>query len=438
VAWCVFGGLTLGIAVGAAPVVVAAVVPAVAMALGLAALHRFLLRSDDPVDAKRVLWWTFMAFAGHVLLGLLVRSSSAVIEYLGGDALTYHDLAVELLHHWTSGSPGPSLPNGKEGFYVLLAAIYWLFGPHPVAGVVVNAALGAAIVPLTYDTTRRLFGHRAARYVGPILVLLPGIFIFSSQLLKEAAVLCLFAIIVNAAVRLLETTTFVRSATLALSLALLFTFRGPVGLMTAGSIVVALAFGRTRLLTGLWTGVSAAVMLAVLVLAVGLGHSGYNATVETDLDQVQNVRLDSATSSATGYDVSADVSTVGGVIRYLPKGLMSFALGPYPWQLRGLRRAPLVPDVLIWWALLPSLWRGLRNARSHGGRRILVCVLPALAVSVLVALAVGNFGTIVRERMQVVLLLTPILALGLALRSGAVEEVPPAVASTTTGELALR
>jgi hypothetical protein len=71
---------------------------------------------------------------------------------------------------------------------------------------------------------------------------------------------------------------------------------------------------------------------------------------------------------------------------------------------------------VVWWALLPSLFVGLRTAWRRSGRTILVLIFPAAAVSAVLSLLVANYGTLVRARVQVVLLLVPFIALGLAER----------------------
>jgi hypothetical protein len=54
---------------------------------------------------------------------------------------------------------------------------------------------------------------------------------------------------------------------------------------------------------------------------------------------------------------------------------------------------------------------------------VLVLLLPAFTTSVLLALAIGNFGTLLRERTQVAVLLLPFICLGLAVRgSPAIED----------------
>jgi hypothetical protein len=49
-------------------------------------------------------------------------------------------------------------------------------------------------------------------------------------------------------------------------------------------------------------------------------------------------------------------------------------------------------------------------------------MMPALTTSILLALAVGNFGLLLRERTQVFVLLLPLFCLGLAMRTGAAAE----------------
>lgn len=424
----------IGVSVVFADSLVALVAPAVLGGLALIGLVRLLTDpDDDPEAARRLGRWTAAAFAMHLAISLVVTNTLGLLRYLGPDALTYHTIAQEILRHWTAGFPFPYVPSGKEGFYYLLAGLYWLFGAHAAAGLAVNATLAAAIVPLSTDTTRRLFGAAAARYAAPLSVLLPGFILWTSQLLKEAAVLFLLALALNCAVRLADRISLVPIVLLAATMALLFSFRGWVGVMAAGGLIIGIGIGRRQLISGFGTGVTAMVMIGALVLMTGLGYSGYKTAVGSDLQQASVVRRDLALSANSGYGADADISTTAHAISYLPRALLTFFFGPYPWQIRGGRQLPVVPDVLCWWALLPSLWRGLRaSARSHG-RQILVVLMPAFTTSVLLALAIGNFGALLRERTQVVVILLPFLCLGLSLRDrrGADEEPVPEVAAAS-------
>ena len=158
-----------------------------------------------------------------------------------------------------------------------------------------------------------------------------------------------------------------------------------------------------------------ATLLIGLVITAGLGYGGYHLITSTTFQQVNAVHQGSA-QTASGFGVSTDIASPVKSARYLPLGLTYFMLGPFPWQIHGLRQLPAVPDVLVWWFLLPSLWRGVRAAARRYGRGVVLNVLPPLVLAGLLALIFTNFGTIVRERMQVILLLVPLVSLGWSCR----------------------
>ncbi|HEX2042289.1 MAG TPA: hypothetical protein VHF24_06585 [Acidimicrobiales bacterium] len=420
----VLAGLALGVLAALFDGVLALLGPTALGVLVLAVLVRGM--ASDVADQRRLLRWTMFGFLAHLALGLFLNSVSGPLTryVLAPDAGTYDRVAKYLVTYWESGGPAPRLAPGKEGFYYLLGGIYWLLGPHAVAGLAVNATFAAAIVPVVTDTTRRLYGPSAARYVAPLAVLLPGCLLWWSQLLKEAGIGLLVAVAANCAIRLTERASLASLVGVAASLAVLFTFRAWVALVIAAGLVLGMALGKGRLLSGLGAGLGGASLLAVLV-ALGLGYSGYRAAVNADLKEADVVRKELATTAGSGFDADADVSTPLAAVSYLPRGLFNFVLGPFPWQIRSARQLAVVPEMVIWWWLLPSLWAGLRAGRRLVRRRSLVLLMPAVATSLLLSLSIGNFGTVLRERQQVVVLLLPLIALGLSVRR-------PAIASGNT------
>ncbi len=405
------GAILLGGLIVHSPGFVAFVVPAIAMLLVVLAVTRAL----TPVAARqRVLSWTLAAFALHLAIGLVIQSKSGFVSYFGGDAKTYSTGATYIYQHWIHGTPVPTgqLPAGKTGFYYMLAALYVAFGVHPQAGIAVNAGMVALIVPILTDATRRHFGDAAARVVPVLTTLLPGFLIWGSQLLREAGIYLMLAVALNCAVRLMHRSTLGAIALLVAAIGLLFTFRADVALLAGGGLTVAIMFGRRQVVGGLVSGLGAIALILALVLGGGFGYSGYRLVTTSNLQQINNVRANSSQSAASGFLPNADVSSTRHAVSYLPLGGAYFVLGPAPWQLHNLRQLSALPDVLVWWFFLPSLWRGVREARRRRGREVLVYLLPALMLIVGLALLVANFGTVVRERMQVVILLVPLMGLG--------------------------
>lgn len=412
------GALALGAMIVRLEGIIALVAPGTAGVLLLIVLNRYL-RDPEGTESERnrLLQWTMLAFAAHLLFGMVVTYTPPLLKYLGGDANIYHTYAKWMVDFGIESLGPRGLERGKEGFYYALFGLYKVFGPHPVAGLALNATLAAALVPIVSDLTRRLFGRDAARCVAPLVLLFPSVFLFTSQLLKEAAVLFLVAVAASAGVRLVHGITLAPSLVLAASVSLLMTLRAPIALVAGGGFVIGIAIGKREMVSGLTTGLTTLALAGILITSVGIGYSGLQSAVErADLAESNRQRLGLAYQSGSGFGADVDTGTARKAISYLPVALANFGFGPYPWRVSGLRQLPALVDVVALWLLWPSLWRGLRRGLRQQGRKLAVLLLPAATMACVLSLSVGNFGILVRERMQVLLLLVPFIALGLSLR----------------------
>lgn len=370
--------------------------------------------SSDELNRRRVLKWTFVCFALHIAVGTLLITNQRLIGYIASDSETFHRSAVSIVEHWTEGLPAFFRTETKRGFPYLLASTYWVFGIHKIAGVVLNATLISAAVPILHDTTRRLFGTTVANQALGIFVLLPSFLVWPSPLMREAGVLMLLAIVGNCAVRLTHNGSFPALLVSAITVPMVFAFRDYIALVTASAFVIAISFGRRDILPGLATGVSTLVLVAALVLGLRLGYSGYRATLQTSLQDAQAARQSLAVTANSGFDIHANVSTPGAALLYLPRALPQFLVGPFPWQLRSTRQLPVVLDTLACLWMARWTWAGVRIGWRYRGRQLLVLLIPAGALACTLSVVMGNFGTVVRERPQATIFLIPLTALGLA------------------------
>lgn len=404
--WVAAGALAAGIALAALPMLTPLVVAS-------AVIAAFVLLTLRVVGASRdAAHWVGLSFVIHTGMGFVIVAIPHLVSYLGPDADVYHSWAVALVDHWRLDSPAPALPQGKEGFIYLLGGLYWMGEPNRLAGIVVNAGFAAATVALAWWITRRLFDDRAAQRVLPLATLLPGFVIWSSQLLRDAGVFFLIAAVAATTLALTRRVQAGALVAVALAIAVLFTFRGPVALLMAAGSVVALVLAGRGLSTRVAGGGGAAGAVVALVLVLGIGGSGLRVARDLDLEQLNGIRLDSSTSAASGFAPDADISTADRALTYLPLGLTHFLIGPWPWEVQGVRQLPALIDAAAWWLLLPALWRGLRRCRREHRTPVAVLLVPALLVSAGLALGVANFGTTVRQRTQVLVLLVPIVAAG--------------------------
>ncbi len=403
--------IAAGVALVFAPALLAMVVP---LGLGAALLRVLVLAvTKDEPEPSRLGGWVALALAAHLLAGWLGQMFN-----FAPDTVYYDRVSQQLADHWRHGYPFQALPFGKEGFFYLLASLYRIFGHYTTAGIIVNCVFASATVTVVYDTTKRLFGTEAARFVGPVMML-PAFLLWTSMLLREATIILLMAVAVNTAVRLSHRFGAGQFVLMAASLTLLFTFRANVALLLLASLLPALALSRRELVTGLGTGITVMALVLVLVVGAGVGYSGYKLTSGASLEQVEFNRRELSQTAESGFSGGADVSTAKGAFAYLPVGLVNFMLGPFPWQMRNVRQLLALPDVILWLGLMPALWRGILDGIKLSRRKSLLLLMPAGLIAVMLSLVIGNFGTAIRERIQVVVVLVPFIALGLARRRAA-------------------
>jgi hypothetical protein len=189
-----------------------------------------------------------------------------------------------------------------------------------------------------------------------------------------------------------------------------------VVIATLGTFV----FSRGRgLVSGL---VGQVVMVLAFSGAMFLGVRGETVRQQQDylnLEHIQVARADQANLARSGYGGEIDVSTPAGAVAALPMGLVYMLLAPFPWSVSGIRQLLTVPEMLVWYALLPALARGLRHTvRERLGPALPILVF-ALLLTVSYAVFQSNVGTVYRQRTQISMFFFIFMGLGLELRKRA-------------------
>ena len=355
--------------------------------------------------------WTLAALLLHITVGIALWQLPHPFK---DDALYYNQSALSIVEHWEHGSPLPVFLPGKMHFLYLIAGIYRVLGPHAEVMLTLNAVLAAALLPLLADSSRRMFGPTAARCSLPLVLLLPGVLLWSSMLLREAPAIFLIAVALNAGVRLSEGVKIGRLLALVLSSAALVGLRPVVAGAVGGGVLVGLAvgwrrFGSMRLIGGS--------ILLVLTMTFLLASNVGSELLSSALERVSYARSSVGGVATSGIDPEQDISTPGRAALFLVTHAPEAFAGPFPWSMKSARHVVALFDVAVWWCLLPTLAVGVRQGVRRLGSRAAVLLLPAFALQLVLTLAVGDYGTLLRQRPQVVVLLVPFLALGLSMRT---------------------
>jgi hypothetical protein len=427
------GGAAIVKVPGIARLGVGVVIAVAALALVVQLVERD--ESDD--ERNRVLHWTLTCFGLHVLIGTCIVSSTALVLYLGPDALGYHAWAAERARAWTLGAastPIARLGPGKSGFTQLLAGFYWITTPSMVAGIIMNGAFAAGLVPLLHRATTMLFGRDRSRSVPALVTLLPPFLVWPSQLLREAPVLFLLGTILLAAVSLQRRVSLTAVLTMIIATALLLDLRGTLAYPLVLVVVLSIVVARRNVVIGALNAASVVTLLVITIGVLGIGFSGYQYASDRDLTDLSKFRQNTSREANSGFDDETETETTSHAITYLFGAAPRFLAGPAPWQATSARQVPAILDAAVWWWALLVAWRGFRHARDLGSRRpLLTLLLPAAGITVMLSLGLGNYGLVVRQRPQVLLFLVPLIALGLTSRRARAEGAPLRPSATVSG-----
>lgn len=383
---------------------------AVVGALALPAVAWLALRA--PRDEARALLPIFLAaVCVRVALGTAI-AYAVPPDYFSLDHGRYQLVGRELVEHWAGRGGRPELLTEELGYYVWNALIYRLVGYAPLAAALSNAALAGISVILTFRIAREVGGAQAARNAALLAAFFPSLVLWSSLNLKDAATILCILTALRGAQRLQRRITPGGALLLVAGIAALGQLRDYLVVIVAFSAGLAVLLPRLRG-AALRAAFAAAVVAGVLIFGVPepLEEFADEASFQTLDRHRRNLALgDSA------YYGDADVSTPGAALRFLPIGVAYFVLAPAPWQLWNARQWLTLPEMLVWYALLPFVFLGVRHVIR---RRVGAALAPAsfaVLATLSYALVESNLGTAYRHRAQVLVFLLIFAGVGIAER----------------------
>jgi hypothetical protein len=348
---------------------------------------------------------------------------------------------------------------------VPIVGMYWLFGPIELFGQLYVALLGAATAALTARLALEIVDRRWALLAGLIVAALPSQVLWSSLILKDAAVwavLSALALVVAVAARSGGRRLALMGATAAVLLVLLGFLRLHTLQVACVAILLAvLVYPRPRPLVRLS---GAIVLLACIPLVFGMGLAG-GSFVADSRDPGAQRALNAAEAESAVVPAPAEapapadapVPTPAGPagptpagppvpapadpsalpqedgqkgasgpgtspdepsgalrsVRYLPTGMTVVALRPWPWESSstslGMRFARA--EALIWYPLLLLALVGIAAIGRHR-RTLAFPVIAGGAILVMYGLTEGNLGTAYRHRGEFVWVVALLAALG--------------------------
>ncbi|CAN5443637.1 hypothetical protein BH10ACI3_BH10ACI3_07420 [soil metagenome] len=393
---------------------------AIAFVYVLAGPLIFLFRKYT--DEKEFLTTTFLiALALRLGFGIFVHVYD-LRSFFGGDSLAYDQNGAGMVEMWLGHGVGSDLllyqndpaSGAAWGMNYLTGAIYFILGRNIFAAQSFCAVVGAATAPMVFYCSRKIFNNlTVAKFAALSIAIFPSFVIWSGQLLKDGLIIFMLVLAMTMVLQLQDKFSYPAVGMLILAmfgiLSLRFYIFYMVVVAVAGSFVIGFSTTTRSIVRG-------TVILLVIGFALMYLGVGRNASIELkvfgNLERIQSSRSDLARAASSGFGDDVDVSTTEGALSAMPLGFAYLMFAPFPWQAANLRQAITIPEVLIWWAMIPLLGLGLVYTIRHKLRKAFPILIFSLLLTLAYTIFQGNVGTAYRQRTQIQVFLFILIGVG--------------------------
>lgn len=419
----------------------------VALILHVVVLSRIrVLAGADVAFLSRIYGATF---ALRLALAVFLNAFSGDSSFAGlfwGDSSQYDTGGYLLARVWGGDvlvNPYATKPVSGYGFFYFVGALYYVFGRNQLLVQVLNATIGSLAVLVLYAIGKLMFGREVGRLAATFMAFFPAMIFWSGGMYKDPAIILCISVSMYAVLRLREAFSARWLLAFVLASLILITLRFYIFYFVAFATLGTFLFTQRRgaAASFLSYAVFAAVFVGAFTVAIGRENVEQQA-VYLDFQRLQLSRLDLARSASSGFAAEADVSTPEGALKVIPTGVVYLMFSPFPWAIRGLRQTLTLPEMLVWYALMPSLVRGLASAIRRRFRLALPILVFAASLTVAYSVFQGNVGTAYRQRTQITMFYFIFIALGIverrqrrgvAARDEAAESPGPGLVTSAAG-----
>jgi hypothetical protein len=338
-----------------------------------------------------------------------------------GDSQTYDFFGAAVAEGWSHGSWAHSWSQTLEGgvnrgFIYFVAALYYVFGRNVLLVQLLNGIIGALTPVIIFEIGLILYDRRVATTAMLFTAFFPQMIFWSAALYKDPMVMLAIALNILAVFKLRQRLTATWIVAYLLSAGALVWLRFYIFYATAAATAAGMLVRHRRgMAFGLASQLALVAGVIVLLLYTPVGQEVLQQSHFFDLELLQTSRMDLA-RAGSGFATRADVSTFTGVVSVLPIGVLYLLFAPFPWTVTGLRQALALPDILMWYALVPFLVMGIVSAGRRLGQTMPIFVFTT-ALTLAYGAFLGNAGTAYRQRTQIMMFYFLFVADGLHSRA---------------------
>ena len=361
----------------------------------------------------------FLSFLLKVIVSLLFYNFIFVYKGTGlvGDGWSYSESGYSILQMWLGGIRNINeiaanmmkiSTSGNLGSYDFWNAIvYYFTGKNPLSLIFINCLASSLTVIFIYHITKQLYNEKAAKISAILTAFWPSLFTWSIQNLKEPLSIFLITALIWAILWLKIKFRFYLLFVIILASITLKELR-LISFFMFYAVILPLS-----LILFLWKKNKVLFIFLILLAGIGLTMAMSNYLKHRSLleyiDYMRTVRAYGNTAFLSNMDITNPTK----LMFFAPVALLVSWLAPFPWQIGSMSQITAIPEMLLYYTLLPAMFLGWGFIMKHKIREGGIIVLYIFIMMLVLAFIEGNIGTLFRHRAMVLPFMFILIGIGI-------------------------
>lgn len=310
--------------------------------------------------------------------------------------------------------------------------IYSITGYSPVSLFFISSLAGSLAALFVYLITKELFSKNVARISSLFAFFWPSFILWSTQNVKEPMIFMFASILIWTVFYMHRHPSPGFLLLSFVSIWGLFKIGLPYFAIIAGVFLILCLF---LILEHLFKHRFISILIIGLLFFAGfhffiykalpwmLKDTAYNIGYFNSIFEFLNYHRSVRAFGRLQFLRSADISSFGRAISFAPLGLLYAIFAPFPWQIGSLMQIIVIPETILFYALIPFTIRGVVFACRNRFNQSIWLLSIITAMLLFLALVEGNSGTLFRHRFIAFNLLFIFTAIGISLKKQRAYEI---------------